>query len=98
MKLPQVLRAPVLIAGVSSFVFAAACDGAVAPNAPSAPAPAPSKALEAAREAPLVFRVPLGASPSEGPTDARVTLVVFSEFQCPFCAKVVPTLAKLRER
>ena len=35
--------------------------------------------------------------PSTGNRDALVTLVVFSDFQCPFCARAVPTLAQIRE-
>ena len=32
-----------------------------------------------------------------GPNEAPVTLVIFSEFECPYCAKVKPTLKKLQE-
>jgi protein-disulfide isomerase len=32
-----------------------------------------------------------------GTTKAVVTLVEFSDFQCPFCARVMPTLKKVRE-
>ena len=32
-----------------------------------------------------------------GPVEAPVTLVVFSEFECPYCAKVKPTLSKLKK-
>jgi len=35
--------------------------------------------------------------PQRGPKDALVTIVEFSEFQCPFCKRVEETLAKLRE-
>ncbi|HEU5077170.1 MAG TPA: thioredoxin domain-containing protein [Polyangiaceae bacterium] len=45
-----------------------------------------------------VYRVPVDGSPAIGPDDAVVTIVEFSEFQCPFCRRVRPTLDKLRER
>lgn len=39
-----------------------------------------------------------GRSPVRGPPGAPVTIVVFSEFQCPFCARVVPTIDALFAR
>jgi protein-disulfide isomerase len=35
--------------------------------------------------------------PSKGPADAPVTIVEFSDFQCSFCARVVPTLNRVLE-
>jgi protein-disulfide isomerase len=40
------------------------------------------------------LRVPL-EGPSRGPADAKVTIVEFSDFQCPFCSRVVPTVDKI---
>lgn len=43
--------------------------------------------------------VPAGEGrPSLGPPDAPITVVVFSDFQCPFCARLAPTLHALPER
>jgi protein-disulfide isomerase len=35
--------------------------------------------------------------PAKGPADAPITIVEFSDFECPFCSRVVPTLDKVRE-
>ena len=36
--------------------------------------------------------------PVQGPADAPVTILVASEFQCPFCARIGPTLRELVRR
>ncbi len=52
-----------------------------------------TKAAVAARFSPdLVIDVPLRDSPSRGPENAPVTIVVFSDFQCPACRATLPTL------
>jgi protein-disulfide isomerase len=38
-----------------------------------------------------------GGNPAKGPANAPVTLIEFSDFQCPYCARVTSTLAKLEE-
>jgi protein-disulfide isomerase len=47
---------------------------------------------------PAVEKVEVAATgPSKGPADAPVTIVAFSDFQCPFCSKVNPTLDQVME-
>ncbi|HEY5377228.1 MAG TPA: thioredoxin domain-containing protein [Polyangiaceae bacterium] len=41
---------------------------------------------------------PVGTSPARGPADALVTVVEFSDFECPFCKQAEPTLHKLLDR
>lgn len=36
--------------------------------------------------------------PSTGPADAKVTIVMFSDFQCPFCLKVMPSVREVMAR
>lgn len=44
------------------------------------------------------FKIPVtDGQPSKGPKDALVTIVEFSEFQCPFCARVLPTMKEVTE-
>jgi protein-disulfide isomerase len=40
---------------------------------------------------------PPASSPFKGGANAKVTIQVFSDFQCPFCSKVEPTLAKVHK-
>lgn len=45
-----------------------------------------------------IYPVPLEESPILGPADAPVTIVVFGDFQCPFCARGHETLRAIKER
>jgi protein-disulfide isomerase len=48
-------------------------------------------------EQPAAVKVDVGAAPVLGPRNAPVTIVEWSDFQCPFCGRVEPTLHQLRE-
>ena len=36
------------------------------------------------------YNLPVGNSPTKGPADAPVTIVEFSDYQCPFCSRTEP--------
>jgi protein-disulfide isomerase len=59
-------------------------------TAPKPPAPTPPPAEDL-----TVHRVPVGKSPVRGKATALVTIVEFGDFQCPFCARVQPTLQQV---
>ena len=90
-------------------VFVAVCVGAVAgfavgqqmgskgslgtPTRAAAPvAPTPSALPPGSDQ---IFRVAVGDAPQKGSPDAKVTIVEWSDFQCPFCSRVVDTLHQI---
>jgi protein-disulfide isomerase len=97
--------------GVLLYVMAgAACDGAIPrppaaqaavhkpscaiPGAPPCPG-ATDRAIEPAAAELAAGPVEVGKSPARGPAQAPITVVLFSDFECPFCGRVEPTLAAL---
>jgi protein-disulfide isomerase len=62
----------------------------------------PSEVITALQEldAKKITRYPveIGTSPTLGPANARVTIVEFTDFQCPFCSRVQPTLKQILEK
>ncbi|MFY1829463.1 DsbA family protein [Myxococcus fulvus] len=54
--------------------------------------PAPPAPQEGPRQ-----QVEVGKAPSRGPANAPVTLVAWSDFECPFCSRAVPTLKTLEK-
>ncbi|WP_437957990.1 thioredoxin domain-containing protein [Sorangium sp. So ce119] len=60
----------------------------------AAPAEEPEDAEEEDVSA-VVHLVPVGDSPVRGKDTALVTMVMFSDYQCPFCRRVTPTIEKL---
>lgn len=38
------------------------------------------------------YKVDIGSAPTKGPADALVTIVEFSDFECPFCSRAHETM------
>ena len=85
----------IVAAAVGAYVirgFATSGKGSDGTTASTAAKAAP----EAAGDGVERFRVPL-EGPSKGPATAKVNIVEFSDFQCPFCSRVVPTVEKIEK-
>jgi protein-disulfide isomerase len=41
------------------------------------------------------YSLNVDGSPTKGPASAKITVVEFSDFQCPFCSRVNPTMARI---
>lgn len=54
------------------------------PASPQRPEPPPPQTT--------AYNIPTGDSPIMGKKDAKITVTIFSDYQCPFCARVDPML------
>jgi protein-disulfide isomerase len=57
------------------------------------------KILESAKAVVDKSNIPIpDNAPSKGPKNAPVTVLIWSDFECPYCSKVVPTLHELEKK
>ena len=66
-------------------------------NFKNAPAPKKEEDEEEKEDTKTVWRVPVGNSPVQGKADAPITIIEFSDFQCPYCKRVEPQLKKIHD-
>jgi len=77
---------------------AADYDALVAAGRPTADMPADTAPAVDDLDSQSTYRVGLGLpGHAIGPADALVTVVVWSDFECPYCAQLAPTLVRLRK-
>ena len=62
-----------------------------------AAAPPPQAAHPGEPDANTRFRAEIKGAPMKGAKDAPVTIVQWSDFQCPFCSRVEPTISKVMD-
>ena len=95
----------VVVVGVGAYVLGTRTDKnsgdgktAVAENSGKAEKRADTKADDKAPADGIErYRVPV-EGPSKGPANAKVTIVEFSDFQCPFCSRVNPTMEQIAKQ
>ncbi len=66
--------------------------GTILAKVQAAPAAAPQRPQVDPNK---VYEIPIGDSAVRGPKDAPVTIVMFSDFQCPFCAQAAPMVEEV---
>src|SRR6188768_666243 len=72
----------------AAFMKGAKASPAAAPSQPQQPQKGPGAGPE-------VYKVAVGDAPTKGGKQPKVTIIAFSEFQCPFCSRVNPTIEQL---
>jgi protein-disulfide isomerase len=93
-----------VIGGVIGFVIGKTTSSSSTTSAPSAvvaqndakPSAAPARPA-AAGDDKSVYKIPVGNAPVKGPATAKITIVEYSDFQCPFCSRVGPTLKQIHD-
>jgi protein-disulfide isomerase len=87
-----------------SLLFSACGHGAgtdslpSAGTAPDSPAARVAPATTAATSRDPIYKVPVDGLPSIGHASALVTMIAFTDYQCPYCKRVEATVTQLRAK
>lgn len=97
---PSVIIA-LLVGGVVGFAAGSMFKGGSSPAAAVVQAPSPTAPNQPPRAAPgsdtTVYKVTLDDAPLKGPANALVTVVEFSDYECPFCSRANATVAQVEK-
>jgi protein-disulfide isomerase len=85
------------LAASLAFSFLGCSHAAVDPSPSPSPAVAPDPERPAGAAVDKIYRVPVDGLPSIGDPRAPVTIVAFTDYQCPYCSRAEATLAQLRQ-
>jgi protein-disulfide isomerase len=96
------MRHAIAVALAAGLAFSSSgCSHGVGTGDPSPTPPLPGLAPDAVPAGVLaavpVYRVPVDGLPSMGDARALVTIVAFTDYQCPYCRRAEATLAQLRQ-
>ncbi|HMK73537.1 MAG TPA: thioredoxin domain-containing protein [Myxococcaceae bacterium] len=91
-----------LVSLLVGFVLGIVIGRSISPQAPAKPeartAQAPAQPTRPPPKADAtVWRIPIEGSPVSGPSDALVTLVEFTDYECPFCSRAHATIQQLQK-
>ncbi len=90
-----------LVVGLILGIFVGRATSSLGPGPAKPDAHTQATAQQPSRPPPrsdtTVFRIPIDNSPVEGSPDALVTLVEFSDYQCPFCGRAHTTIQQLQK-
>jgi len=86
-----------VVGGVIGFVVGKTTSAPAGGSAPTVAAKAPGAPNKpgAPEDGNTVYKLPVGNASVKGPADAKVTIIEVSDFQCPFCSRVGPTLKQI---